>query len=139
MTMESQTLRRFVTIQCGLKTVVLSLLVAATVRAASPGETAFLAENQIAMDRMMADMAIHPTGDIDQDFVAMMVPHHQGAIDMALTELRDGRNEALRRIAQGIIVEQRQEIAAMNLIVRDADSAAPASTHSHHHVAGTTP
>jgi len=45
----------------------------------------------------------------------MMVPHHQGAIDMAQAELRHGKNEHLRRIAQEIIVEQQQEIAAMRL------------------------
>jgi hypothetical protein len=122
-----------------LKIVVPVLLVASTVRAASPEEAAFLAENQVAMDRMMATMAIHPTGDIDRDFVAMMVPHHQGAIDMALAELRDGQNEALRRIAQGIIVEQGQEIAAMRLIAGDAGAAAAEPPHAHHHATGTTP
>jgi hypothetical protein len=47
--------------------------------------------------------------------VAMMVPHHQGAIEMAKAELRYGRNEPLRRMAQEIIVTQLQEIAAMRL------------------------
>jgi hypothetical protein len=47
----------------------------------------------------------------------MMVPHHQGAIDMAQAELRYGRNEQLRRMAQEIIVTQQQEIAAMRLAV----------------------
>ena len=47
----------------------------------------------------------------------MMVPHHQGAIDMAQAELRYGHNEQLRRIAQGIVVQQQQEIAAMRLAV----------------------
>jgi uncharacterized protein (DUF305 family) len=54
-------------------------------------------------------------GDVDRDFVAMMIPHHQGAIDMAQAELRHGGNEQLRRIAQGIIVEQQQEVVAMHL------------------------
>jgi hypothetical protein len=44
-----------------------------------------------------------------------MVPHHQGAIDMAQAELRYGHNEQLRRIAQEIVVEQQQEIVAMRL------------------------
>jgi hypothetical protein len=44
-----------------------------------------------------------------------MIPHHQGAIEMAQAELRYGKNERLRRIAQGIIIEQQQEIAAMRL------------------------
>jgi Domain of unknown function (DUF305) len=47
----------------------------------------------------------------------MMVPHHQGAIDMAQAELRYGRNEQLRRMAQEIIVTQQQKIAAMRLAV----------------------
>jgi hypothetical protein len=78
-------------------------------------ESPFLAENAAAMDRMMTDMAVKPTGDVDVDFAAMMIPHHQGAIDMALAQLRYGKNEQLRRIAQEIIVEQQQEIIAMRV------------------------
>ena len=78
-------------------------------------------------------MAVKPTGDVDRDFVAMMIPHHQGAIDMAQADLRYGQNEQLRRIAQEIIVTQQQEIAAMRLAlgeplppsVRVADTAGP--------------
>jgi hypothetical protein len=81
----------------------------------STDERPFLAENNTAMDKMMAGMAVKPTGDIDTDFAAMMIPHHEGAIDMALAELRYGKNEQLRRIAQEIIVDQQQEIAAMRL------------------------
>jgi uncharacterized protein (DUF305 family) len=78
-------------------------------------EAPFLAENNTAMDKMMAGMNVKPTGDVDRDFAAMMIPHHQGAIDMAQSEFRYGRNEQLRRIAQEIIVEQQQEITAMRL------------------------
>jgi len=78
-------------------------------------EEPFLSENQAAMHRMMKDMNIVPSGDVDRDFSAMMIPHHQGAIEMAQAELRHGQNEQLRRIAQEIIVEQQQEIAAMRL------------------------
>ena len=67
------------------------------------------------MTKMMFDMGIRPSGDIDSDFVAMMTPHHQGAIEMAQAELRYGRNEKLRRLSQEIIVTQQQEIAAMRL------------------------
>jgi len=80
-------------------------------------EASFLAENEAAMKRMMTDMAVNPTGDVDADFVAMMVPHHQGAIDMAVAVLRHGRNPQIRRLAQEIIVIQQQEIAAMRLAV----------------------
>ena len=78
-------------------------------------EAPFLQENDQAMTRMMDGMSIKPSGDVDRDFTAMMIPHHQGAIDMAQAELRYGHNEQLRRIAQEIIVEQQQEIVAMRL------------------------
>jgi len=76
-------------------------------------EQGFWKENEQAMDTMMSRMAIDPTGNVDEDFVAMMTPHHQGAMDMAVAELRYGKNEQLRRIAQEIIVTQQQEIVAM--------------------------
>jgi hypothetical protein len=91
--------------------------VAAALRAAEP-EGDFLNANMLAMERMMKGMALKPSGDVDVDFVNMMEPHHQGAIDMAQLELRYGRNEQLRRIAQEIIVDQQQEIAAMRLALR---------------------
>jgi DUF305 family protein family protein len=78
-------------------------------------EQPFLEENDAAMTKMMDGMTIKPSGDIDRDFVGMMAPHHQGAIDMAEAELRYGHNEQLRRIAQEIIVEQQQEILAMRI------------------------
>jgi uncharacterized protein (DUF305 family) len=66
-----------------------------------------------SMARMHADMSIPATGDPDRDFAAMMIPHHQGAIDMAKAELAHGRDPVLRRLAQGILVEQAQEIEVM--------------------------
>jgi uncharacterized protein (DUF305 family) len=86
---------------------------------ATAAEARFLAENDAAMTTMMNGMTIKPTGNADRDFVAMMVPHHQGAIDMAESELRYGHNGQLLRIAQEIIVEQLQEIAAMRITVGD--------------------
>jgi uncharacterized protein (DUF305 family) len=82
-------------------------------------EQPFLSENDAAMNKMMADMTIKPSGDIDRDFVEMMVPHHQGAVDMALAELKYGRNEQLRRLAQEIVVTQQQEITVMRLALGD--------------------
>nr|WP_240535446.1 DUF305 domain-containing protein [Rhizobium freirei] len=82
-------------------------------------EQPYLAENDAAMTKMMDDMEAKPTGDIDRDFVVMMTPHHQGAIDMAQAYLRYGTNEQLKRIAQEIIVDQQQEIAAMKIPVGD--------------------
>jgi uncharacterized protein (DUF305 family) len=66
-----------------------------------------------AMERMHKDMSIASSGDPDRDFAAMMIPHHQGAVDMAKAELQFGKNPVLRRLAQGIIVEQLQEIEVM--------------------------
>jgi hypothetical protein len=62
-------------------------------------EASFLAENDAAMKKMMNDMTVKSSGDVDRDFVAMMVPHHQGAIDMALAVLRYGRNVQIGRLA----------------------------------------
>jgi hypothetical protein len=87
----------------------------AGLQTAASAEAPFLSENDTAMTRMMDGMSVKPTGDVDHDFVAMMLPHHQGAIDMAQAELRYGHNEQLRRIAQEIIVEQQQEIIAMRV------------------------
>jgi hypothetical protein len=86
-------------------------------RSAPAAEAPYLAENVAAMTKMMIDMGIRPSGDVDADFVAMMVPHHQGAIDMAVAVLRYGRNPQIRRLAQEIIVTQQQEIATMRLAV----------------------
>ena len=71
-----------------------------------------------AMERMHKDMAIVPSGDPDRDFAAMMIPHHQGAVDMAKVELQFGKNPVLRRLAQAIIVEQLQEIEVMRRELR---------------------
>lgn len=93
----------------------ISAICAKPFRSASAAEAPYLAENVSAMTKMMIDMGIRPSGDIDADFVAMMAPHHQGAIEMAQAELRYGHNEPLRRMAQEIIVTQLQEITAMRL------------------------
>lgn len=93
--------------------------VAGAAFAQTVSEKPYLAEIQAAMDKMMAGMMASPSGDVDRDFVTMMRPHHQGAIDMAVAELKYGKNEQLRRIAQEIIVDQQQEIAAMNLAIGD--------------------
>ena len=92
-----------------------SAICAKSFGSASPAEAPYLAENVSAMTKMIIEMGITPSGDVDTDFVAMMVPHHQGAIEMAQAELRYGRNEPLRRMAQEIIVTQLQEITAMRL------------------------
>jgi uncharacterized protein (DUF305 family) len=103
-------------------TVLMAAYIAVACRPAQVEEpiTEFTAENIVAMSKMMAAMAIKPSNDVDRDFARMMIPHHQGAIDMAEAELRHGHNEQLRRIAQEIIVDQQQEIVAMRLALGDA-------------------
>jgi hypothetical protein len=76
-------------------------------------EASFMAENRAAMNKMMMDMAVKPSGNVDADFTAMMIPHHQGAVDMAEAELRYGHNRKLRRIARNIVTGQRRQIGAM--------------------------
>lgn len=104
-------------VRWGVALIALGLFVGALGMAAIGDETSFLSENEAAMRKMMAAMAVKPSGDVDRDFVATMLPHHQGAIEMAQAELRYGRNEQLRRLAQEIIVDQGQEIAVMRLAV----------------------
>lgn len=111
--------------------VAMNLILAALAAAAwsTPAAPSFAAENASAMQHMMDGMAIKPSGSVDRDFAEMMIAHHQGAIDMAKAELRHGTNEHLRRIAQEIIVDQQQEIAAMRLALGDPPPpSAPAPT-----------
>jgi len=69
-----------------------------------------------SMDRMDNGMKSAPmNGDVDHDFATMMMPHHQGAIDMAKAELAYGKDPMMRRLAEEIIVDQQSEIQAMQL------------------------
>jgi len=78
------------------------------------GEKSFAALIDEAMNVMQMGMSRAPmNGDADHDFAAMMIPHHQGAIDMAKLELIYGHDPVLRRLAQAIVVEQQQEIDLM--------------------------
>ena len=67
-----------------------------------------------SMDKMhMAMGAVARSGNSDVDFVRMMIPHHQGAIDMAKTQLLYGKDPQMRRLAQEIITDQQLEIELM--------------------------
>ena len=67
-----------------------------------------------SMDKMhMAMGAVKRSGDSDVDFVRLMLPHHQAAIDMAKTELLYGKDAQMRRLAQEIITDQQLEIELM--------------------------
>jgi uncharacterized protein (DUF305 family) len=77
--------------------------------AATPADKAFAA----SMKTMMSGMNVKPTGKPDKDFVLMMMPHHQGAIDMAKVELQYGTDPELRQLATDIVAAQEKEIAQM--------------------------
>ena len=87
---------------------------------------AFYAEMANVNTRMHDGMEIAPSGNIDRDFARMMIPHHQGAIDMARVLLKYGQDERLKRLAQSIIIEQGQEITYMRtLLDAPANESAP--------------
>ncbi|HEY0801500.1 MAG TPA: DUF305 domain-containing protein, partial [Steroidobacteraceae bacterium] len=89
-------------------------------------EQQFLFENDLAMSNMNRGMLVRPTGDIDRDFVAVMISHHQGAIDVARAELKLGHNQELKRLAQNIVSQQQHEVSQMQLAIGEA----PAQTGS---------
>jgi hypothetical protein len=73
-------------------------------------------ELMASMDKMHGAIAsIKSSGDSDVDFVKLMLPHHQAAIDMAKTELTHGQDPQMRRLAQEIITDQESEIELMQL------------------------
>jgi uncharacterized protein (DUF305 family) len=77
-------------------------------RGETPADQAFAASQT-----MMKNMRVNPTGNPDKDFVLMMMPHHQGAIDMANVELQYGKDPELRQLAADIVAAQQKGIAEM--------------------------
>ena len=90
-------------------TLIALLLATAPALAQTPATDAY----KQAMETMMKGMDQPYSGDPDRDFVNGMLPHHQGAIDMAKIELRYGRDPALRRLARDIVASQSKEEAFM--------------------------
>ena len=79
-----------------------------------PGATPAEESMMSAMDKMSRDMAaVRMTGDADRDFVGVMLPHHQGAIDMAKFELAHGKDPAMLKLARAIVAAQDREIKEM--------------------------
>ena len=84
-----------------------------------------------SMHVMHAAMAsVRPSGDNDADFVRLMLPHHQAAIDMAKTQLAYGQDAQMRRLAQEIITDQQSEIELMQLWLRQREAKSSTVKHS---------
>ena len=89
-------------------------------------------QSMAIMDQSMAQAPM--VGNPDHDFASMMIPHHQGAVDMAKVELLYGKDPALRRLAQEIIVSQGSEIAVMQMSLKQfAETHTDNTSKGHHH------
>ena len=103
----------------------------------------FLRQLDSAMKKMMNDMhAPGHTGNPDVDFLAMMIPHHQGAVDMARLALIYGNDPLTRRLAEEIIASQTVEISAMSerlTILRRGDDPNPSGFPALHGTRGARP
>lgn len=85
---------------------------------ANPSTKAYIAAN----NSMHKDMMVEFTGDADIDFMRGMIPHHQGAIDMANVVLEYGKNPEVRKLAEEVIKAQEGEIAMMKKWLADRGS-----------------
>jgi len=110
---------RITTMLCGKRLWTAGLIAAFSIAALAqmePRAMSFMHVMKDSMERMDNGMKSGPmNGDVDHDFATMMMPHHQGAIDMAEAELLYGKDPVMKRLAKEIVVDQQSEIQAMQL------------------------
>jgi hypothetical protein len=97
-------------------------LLSSSCERSDPPVDAALAQSMTAMHSAMHEVSL--VGKADADFARMMIPHHQGAVEMAKVELEFGADPLLRRLAQEIIVTQQSEIDVMKLALKKYPPAA---------------
>jgi uncharacterized protein (DUF305 family) len=90
-------------------------------------ERQFLFATDLAMSSMNRSMLMKPTGNIDLDFVDVMVPNHQSATDMARAELKQGQNDALRQLAQRIVSLHEQKFSSLRHALLPAANLMPST------------
>jgi uncharacterized protein (DUF305 family) len=115
--------RRIVILVLGAGLVCIGLYAETHVHGSQPAEADYWPELNATMDKMHMAMAkIEQSGNADVDFVRLMLPHHQGAIDMAKVQLLYGKDPQMRRLAQEIVTDQQLEIELMQrwLSVRES-------------------
>jgi uncharacterized protein (DUF305 family) len=117
------------TMLCGKRLWIAGLIAAFSIAALAqmePRAMSFMHAMKDSMERMDNGMKSAPmNGDIDHDFATMMMPHHQGAIDMAKAELLYGKDPVMRRLAEEIVVDQQSEIQVMQLWLSKKPTANP--------------
>jgi uncharacterized protein (DUF305 family) len=104
-------------------TSIVALVVAIAVWPQNPHAMGYMATQDANWEALMKNMetmhtamiAVEPSGNNDADFVNLMLPHHQAAVDMARTELLYGNDPQMRRLAQEIIADQESEVQLMQL------------------------
>ena len=118
------------TMLCGKRLWIAGLIAAFSVAALAqmePRAMSFMHAMKDSMERMDTGMKSSPmNGDVDHDFATMMMPHHQGAIDMAKAELLYGKDPVMKRLAEEIVVDQQSEIQAMQLWLSKQPTTTPA-------------